>query len=45
MDLSPADLAVVRDSLAYSGRDPLGHGGSYNASDYLRVLALLDDGQ
>jgi len=43
MDLSPTDLAVVRDSLAYSGRDPLGHGGSFNASEYLRVLALLED--
>ena len=43
MDLSPTDLSVIRDSLAYSGRDPLGHGGSFNASEYLRVLALLED--
>lgn len=33
---------VIRDALAYAGREPLGHGGAFDEADYLAVLATIE---
>ena len=41
--LTADDWSVIRDALAYAGRERLGHGGAFEEADYLAVLATIDE--